>query len=255
MTDKVGTSIKVFCSKCGGERNCEIRGHHPERGGDGHYDWHVDWYLLTCRGCDHIFAQTVATNSEDYYQGYEENGETYTHHIETIETWPARSKRETPEWFEHSTVETDLENISALNASLKELYRALNADLMVLSSIAIRTSFDIAAEVLGIHPSLDFKDKVEALVAGGHIMEAEKGSVEILVDAGSASAHRGWKPQAGDVEALMTALEEFIYNSVVLPARKRAQVQKLAEVGAKVPKRMPRPKKVKALATDTDASA
>lgn len=246
MTDRVGTTIRAHCSKCGGDRNCEIKGHHPERGGDGHYDWHVDWFLLACRGCDHVFAQTVATNSEEYFNYYDhESGEDVTEHIETIETWPARSKRPFPEWFEHSLIETDLENTSALNASLKELYRALDADLMVLASIGMRTSIDIAAEVLGIDPSLDFKEKIKALVAEGHIIEGENSSVEILVNAGSASAHRGWKPQAHDVDALMTALEEFIYTSMVLPSRKRAQAAKLAEIDAKVPKRLPRPKRTK----------
>jgi hypothetical protein len=245
MTDRVGTAVKAHCSKCGGERNCEVKGHHPERGGDDDYQWHVDWYLLACRGCDHVFAQTTASNSEDYYNYYDERGETVTEHIESVETWPARSKRPVPEWFEHSLVETDLENTSALNASLKELYRALEADLMVLSSMGIRTSFDIAAELLGVNSALRFNEKIDALVAGGHIAEAEKGHIEILVDAGSASAHRGWKPQASDVDALMTALEEFIYNSIVFPSRKRAQAAKLAEVGAKVPKRLARPKKAK----------
>jgi hypothetical protein len=161
-----------------------------------------------------------------------------------IETWPARSKREIPSWFSHYGIETDIANTNALNASLRELYGALDADLMVLASIAIRTSFDIAAEVLGVDPSMSFAGKLESLVNKGHIVEADQASIEILVDAGSASAHRGWRPSLADVDALTTALEDFIHGSMVFPAEKRAKAAKMAEIRGKVPKRQRRKKSV-----------
>lgn len=199
-----------------------------------------------CRGCDHVFAQTTATNSEDYYNYYGPNGETETEYAETIETWPARSKRALPEWFEHYIVETDVENTVALNRSLKELYGALNANLLVLSAIGIRTSFDIAAELLNIHPSLSFEEKLVLLVSGNHIPEAEKDNFGALLNAGHGAAHRGWEPTSDEVDALMNALEGFIFNTIVFPARKRVEAKRLAEIGARVPKRLPRPKKPKA---------
>ena len=77
---KVGLVLKTYCSNCQGDRNCEIKGHHVEMGedGGGFYQWRTDWYLLSCRGCDHVFAQTVSTNSEDYYQDYDHKGEIIT---------------------------------------------------------------------------------------------------------------------------------------------------------------------------------
>lgn len=57
MSDKgIGAIIKAYCGRCGGERNCEVKGVHDERGeeGDGYFSlsWHTAWHLLVCRGCD-----------------------------------------------------------------------------------------------------------------------------------------------------------------------------------------------------------
>ncbi|MCZ0963912.1 DUF4145 domain-containing protein [Paracoccus sp. EF6] len=127
---------------------------------------------------------------------------------------------------------------------MKELYGALNYELRVLASIGIRTSFDIAAGLLGIEPEKTFNQKLDDLVAQGHITEADKEHVQTLVDAGSAAAHRGWRPSFNDLGVLMTALENFIYNSMVVPARKRAHEAELATVKKKVPQKKPsKPKK------------
>ncbi|KAA1182101.1 hypothetical protein FP026_08420 [Rhizobium tropici] len=184
---EIGKTLKAYCSECRGDRNCEIRGHYAERGDDYVYQWHCDWYLLTCRGCDHVFAQSVSTNSEDIDYDYDANGNLIGTHSETIRSWPAKSKRDRPEWFSQGVVETDLKDTVALNASLAELYGALDHDLKVLASIGMRTSFDIAAEILGIEPNKRFEQKVEELVQKGLIKESEKDHIDILVDAGSAS--------------------------------------------------------------------
>lgn len=234
---QLGDKIRAYCAPCGGERNCEIKGHYPERGGDpdGWYRWAVDWFLLTCCGCDHAFAQTVSTNSDDMHHYYDENGQEKIEYNEVIDTWPARSKRDMPEWFKHGTVDTDVENTAPLNASLNELYGALNNELRVLASIGIRTSFDIAAGLLGISSEKKFFQKLDDLVAHGYITEADKEHVETLVEAGSASAHRGWRPKLEDLGVLMDALENFIYSSLVLPAQKRKREAELAKVKKKVP--------------------
>ncbi|MDX1222355.1 DUF4145 domain-containing protein [Sinorhizobium medicae] len=229
--------MKAYCSNCRGERNCDIVGHHQKQGedGGGNYQWYKDWYLLVCRGCEHAFAQTVFTDSESFHQEYDAQGEVFTLHDEIIHTWPARSKRDRPDWYSHDGIESHLPELGPLNASLSELYGALDQDLNVLASIGMRTSFDIAAEILGVDPSKSFKLKLDELVAKGLIKESEKEHIEILVDAGSASAHRGWKPRAQDLDALMDTLEGFIYDTMVLPAKQKEKAEKIAKVKLKVP--------------------
>jgi len=245
---KIGQTIKAHCSACGGPRNCEIHGHYAESDGDDNFQWYRDWYLLSCRGCDHVFAQSVSSNSEDYDYDYDSNGEVVRTHVETVRSWPAKSKRERPGWFAGDVVESDRKDTFSLDASLLELYGALDHELYVLASIGMRTSFDIAAELLGVDPAKSFAEKVKDLVERSLIKEAEKDHIDILVDAGSASAHRGWKPGLSDLDALMGTLEDFIYNNIVLPAKKKAAAEKIAKV--KVP---PKQKRTKASPVDSSA--
>ncbi|WP_085034076.1 DUF4145 domain-containing protein [Ensifer aridi] len=241
---RIGTKLRAYCSSCRGDRNCEIKGHHREWGDDARngYQWDTNWYLLVCCGCDHVFAQSVSTNSEDYYQEYDYQGEVITVHEETIRSWPAKSKRERPDWLGHNGVETNIDNVDALDSSLAELYGALDHDLNVLAAIGIRTSFDIAAEVLGVDSSKPFQKKLDEMVAKNLIRDSEREHLDILIDAGSASAHRGWKPSLSDLDTLMDTLESFIYDAFVLPARKEAAAAKIAKIKARVP---PKQKKAK----------
>jgi hypothetical protein len=151
-TEKIGETKRAFCGKCNGERNCEIKGYHRESGseGGGNFDWSVSWYLLVCRGCDFTFAQSVASDSESYHDYYDYDGEHCRDYIETVGTWPAKSKRSRPDWFKHYHIEGHLVETFALSSALNELYRALDAELLVLSSIGIRTAFDVASETLGV---------------------------------------------------------------------------------------------------------
>lgn len=98
-TAPVNSVRKSECSQCGGVRNCDIRGKHVAHYNDEQLSACTEWYILECRGCEHVFVQTIGTNSEDYYHYYEENGSTGTAVNETIKYWPALSKRKKPEWM------------------------------------------------------------------------------------------------------------------------------------------------------------
>jgi hypothetical protein len=184
-----GNVKKAECAQCGGLRNCDIVGKHDQRGGEEYFQWHKAWYLLQCRGCEHVFVQTVSTNSEDYDCDYGPDGETVTEYIETIRYWPAQSRRKRPGWMSETGI--DAPNVDALDRALNELYGALNNDLHMLAAIGLRTSFDVAAELLSIEPDQPFKSKLEKLVASGHIGKVDQSRLEVLVEAGSASAPVG----------------------------------------------------------------
>jgi len=249
MTEKIlGTTIKANCGRCGGERNCEIKGFHAESGSeaDGRFEWHTGWYLLVCRGCEYPFAQSVSTDSESYDEYYDREGDYVRESIEIVETWPPEAKRPIPDWFKHSHVEGNLVKAVALNAALSELYRALNANLMVLSSIGIRTAFDAASETLGIEPGLSFEAKLNALVDKGKIRATEKETLNVLIDAGSAAAHRGWQPTAEQLNVQVDILEEFIFNSMVLPTQEKTKADRVAKLKQAVPPKAQPKKKMAA---------
>jgi len=228
-------SKRADCSECGGERNCDILGHHEESGSDGYLDWHKDWNILRCRGCDHVFVQTVATNSEDYDHYCDEYGEEAIRHNETIAYWPALSRRSIPDWI--GRIGTFGEDKLPLKEALNELYGALENDLNALASIGIRTTFDIASELLGVEPDLTFAKKLDKLVEFGHIGVVDRERLAALVDAGSASAHRGWKPSQEDISIMADVLEHFIHAAIVAPEDRKLLDQKAASIRKRVPER------------------
>jgi len=192
---------KAECSQCGGVRNCEILGEHLEKYEEGDYfQAETTWYILKCRGCDYVFIQTVSTNSEDYENYYEEDNSPAITYTETINYWPALTKRKRPDWMMDHRI--DWEKFEPLTAAMLEVYGALENDLHMLAAVGIRTTYDIASELLGIETNLTFEEKLTSLVSLGRIGMLDRDRLETIVDAGSASAHRGWRPTPADLNTM-----------------------------------------------------
>jgi hypothetical protein len=223
--------LRAECSRCGGRRNCKVQGHFQAKGSNEHYQWWEDWRILQCMGCDYVFVQTISTDSESY--GRDENGEIELD--EAVNYWPALAKRKRPEWM--SAFGIDVPGVERLDQALVELYGALDNDLVVLAAIGIRTSFDVASDILGIDPSKSFKAKLDELVNEGRIGKADRSRIEVLVDAGSASAHRGWRPAPQDLATMTEILEHFIQDAFVAPHRKKLLDAQAAKMKTTVPSR------------------
>ena len=211
--------VRAQCAECSGARNCSVLAEHLERGDEEHYQWRKHWRVLQCRGCNHVFAQTVSSNSEDLDHYYNEQGEAETIYHETVEYFPAVSRRNRPEWLSAMGVE-GAEN-DGLSEIMTELYKALDADLSILAVTGIRTAFDAASGQLGISTGLSFRQKLDRLVQERHVRDSDRARLEVLVDAGSAAAHRGWRPDQTAIGALIEVLESFVYGAIVSPARNR----------------------------------
>lgn len=59
------------------------------------------------------------------------------------------------------------------------------------------------------------------MVGLGKIGASERGTLDILTDAGSAAVHRGWKPKPKELDTMMSILEAFVYRNFVLEAEAR----------------------------------
>lgn len=234
---------KATCSECGGERNCDIKGSHTVRYEDSANPFwgETTWYILQCRGCDHVFAQKSSVNSEDVDQGYDHHGEEWTEYNETVDYWPALSKRKKPDWLGEYAVEGIDGDL--LTDALRELYTALDNDLLILATIGVRTCFDLASELLGVDPALTFAEKLDALVEANHIRQLDRERLAAAVEAGNASAHRGWKPTPADLDTMATVLEDFLHETFVRPHRRQKLDEAAAKVRGVVPPRLPRKKK------------
>jgi hypothetical protein len=157
--------------------------------------------------------------------------------VEQFEYWPALLRRREPQWL--NALSDDA--FDHLRLVLDELYGALNSGLPILAAIGVRTCFDVASELCGIDESLSFQNKLIELAKQSKIDEAEKIRLEVLVDAGGASAHRGWQPSDQELDTLVNLLENFLFEGFVKPLTGTRLTKEAAALKAKVPPRGKKP--------------
>jgi len=233
VTFEVGSKKKAYCRKCKGYRNCEIKGFYFQSDHNDHFSWTTEWFLLQCCGCDEVFCQTVATDSESYYYFTDEDGTEAREPEETIEYWPAKNKRQRPEWM--TDILSPLDEVDGLSKPLSEVYGALDNDLTILATIGVRTVFDVCPAALGIDGDFTFKRKLEELVKLGKIGQLDQENLETLVEAGNASAHRGWLPNSQELTTILDILEHFLNVSFIAPSLRKQLDEKARKLKAKVP--------------------
>jgi hypothetical protein len=236
MPDSAPETIKGHCPNCGPERNAYLHGKHT-----------VDWsennspvsssdtgMILECCGCGKVFFRRDFWFSE--WEDIQDNPYTgQPERVGGVETtyWPSAAHRKPPEWLQKIS-KAD----KTLGKLLIEMYAALNNDLRVLAAIGARTAFDRSSELLHIDPALPFNEKLDELLSIGKIGKDERGTLEVLVDAGSAAAHRGWTPKATELNTMMVIVEAFLYRAFILDDR-------LQKLKAAVPPKPTRKKKGK----------
>ncbi|MEQ1931194.1 MAG: DUF4145 domain-containing protein [Parvularculaceae bacterium] len=156
--------------------------------------------------------RTDSYNSEEYEE--DEYGRTAT---PMIHHWPPKRPqhaRERPAWLR------DLH--SRQYALFDELYTVTDRGALIASSILMRTIFDAISGELGVNVDLPFSKKLEALLGDGYIGQTERDMLEVLVDAGSAAAHRGWCPEVSQLHTLMTILEGFAERVLLVNQKAKA---------------------------------
>jgi len=208
--------VRADCPECGKNKWADVVGHFTRRQDDEDSGtWlRTDYRLLQCPACESVYFQRDSVFSEDYVRTRNPiTGEEEYDMDHRIEHWPSVSvsRREKPAWAERLTfVDTDL------SALMDSVYKALENELDVLAAIAIRTVFDRASELLGIDPGRSFGEKLDDLLALGKIGAEEREILDTLTDAGSAAAHRGWKPTQEELDTMLSSIEGFIHRSFVL---------------------------------------
>jgi hypothetical protein len=206
--------IMAHCPNCDAERKAYVRGEHVVHWSDKESPLSSTdtGMILECCGCERIYFR------RDYwFSEWEQIGQNpYTGELQMeggVETtyWPAPVRRKMPEWIE-SIEESD----ETLGKLLSEMYSALNNHLRVLAAIGARTAFDRASEILGVDANWRFDRKLDELVTIGKIGTDDRETLNVLVDAGSAAAHRGWRPSAKEINTMMEIVEGFLYRAFVL---------------------------------------
>lgn len=213
----------MFCTHCGSETNQEeIVSHekwYPRAGfikseKDGLADkeaytvYQLTERVMRCKGCDrfHIFyTERTPANPEDHVVSYQV---------------PRPMDRRQPEWMRHV-------NIDYLPL-LGEIFHNYNNENYISFSIACRTLVDMfLTDLLGDIGG--FERKVKVCVEKGNVTAAQASILEFLIEAGHASAHRGFSPTREISEAVLDTLEFLL--------RERVVSKKAAKYGPKIPTR------------------
>lgn len=236
---QIGSIKKAHCPFCDGSRNCRVEGYFKKPGSDEEDElWFYNYYyLLVCQGCSNAFLQIEYHYSEELLDSIGVGDDYFEDYKPTIETWPSPPKRRIPERFEKHGVHIFGNYSELLGRMLCEVYEAYEKDLLILASVGIRTCFDIVSTSIGLNPNLTFTKKLEKLRDGGHITEKEKDNLAVLVEAGNASAHRGWSPHSEEVNILLNILENFIENTIIKPIETKMLEETVATIKEKIPPR------------------
>jgi Domain of unknown function (DUF4145) len=139
--------------------------------------------------------------------------------------------RKRPQWFEALPVN--------LNGVLNEVYVALQSDSYYLATFGARTVLDLLI-VEKIGDAGAFEQKIRRLKADGHITEEERDLVETVIEAGNASANRGFAPNQRDLKHVMDIVEVLLDKFYIAKGRQKQLAANAAALKKKIP---PRPKR------------
>jgi hypothetical protein len=104
---------------------------------------------------------------------------------------------------------------------LTQVYAALDAGASDLAVLGLRSLFDLTALKL-VGDVGTFAEKLRVLVAKGYIGEEDAQSLQVVIDAGSAVAHRGHRLSMEHVHLIRTCIEGLLFQRFVVPKRIRA---------------------------------
>ena len=232
---KIDASDKLkqaHCPECGPKRWADVVGHDVTKGDEDGLWWQTDYFIVRCRGCETRYFIEEFVFSEDMEEYFEEERQQWVGHLSPrIKQYPSPIKRPEPVWSANISIKDNL-----LGSLLSDIYSCLSADLSVPAAISIRTCFDRATELMGVDPAISFAEKLKELKSGGIISEGESKTLEVLTEAGSAAAHRAWRPTSAQLSTMMDILEAFLNRTLVL-------AKQAADLGANVPAKPKRKKK------------
>lgn len=146
-------------------------------------------YVLRCLGC-----RSVTIKGEIKRDGADPE----------IFYKPARVWTQRPRWLKNIKEQDDY-----LYGILTEVYSAANDEQSCLLAMGVRTTLDyLMTRMIGDVGT--FKVKLAKMVEKGHLAQNQKEMLETVIDAGSAAAHRGFKPSRPLLEQMLLVMEALV---------------------------------------------
>lgn len=202
--------LKLRCPTCQGQRNCSVRARYTHHWDHGELPYILSGtdthHLLQCEGCETVFYYRESTDSENFeIDNDPATGAEYRYFPVTTETYPAETAVEIKPPF----LEQALARDAVLYSILSEMHMCSVNDSYTLATIGLRTAIDRITFLLEIEENLRFDQKLSALLAEGYIGQTEHDSLSVIIHAGNAAAHRGWKPSKDQFTALLLTFHQF----------------------------------------------
>ena len=230
MPKDIPEVVKLFCNSCGRETRHDLLASIRQEDSDdlppeGYGVSWVDIYqTLQCRGCGH-----VTYRSRFWFSEYQEEDRPS---IYEDRYYPPLMSHPKPKWFD------DLNN--DLRQVLDEVYTALHHKLNYLTAVGARTALDMMI-VEKIGDIGTFQQKVDSLEKQGYITLQERDLIEAVTEAGNAAAHRGYSPDAKNLQDVINILEALLHKFYILESESKRLIERAQKVKVSVP---PRKKKV-----------
>ncbi|WP_299568446.1 DUF4145 domain-containing protein [uncultured Pedobacter sp.] len=199
--------IKTHCFNCSKETNQDIlfKDHEleptevvwrNEEGDKAQSAWTIVanmWLLSKCRGCEKINFKHILRRSPD-------------EKTDQVFYFPRKPVRKVPDWI----IKLPMQYVEVL----QEVYLSVNEGLSILSLTGIRTVLDIYI-MKKIGDAGTFKQKLSRLVNEGFITNSKAEVVSAAIEAGSASAHRGYKPDTNTLFKVLDIVENLLQSEIV----------------------------------------
>jgi hypothetical protein len=209
-----------YCNYCREEKNHAIVGEPIQHSCES-----VSWTLWQCGGCDELFLlKETYSPSEDEESAY----------IEPIlERIPPRAEYRLPGWVgevdEYEGQETDYQVFGRVETSIRqimrEIYIALNHEAYNLACTGLRTVIDcVFRNKIGteVREKAGLKEKLDAMVNAGMLTMAKAEIVDAVIQAGHASAHRGFTPPREILDQALQITEHLLQEIYIHPRCARA---------------------------------
>jgi len=153
------------------------------------------------------------------------SGDSYVDHVEHHPPLVFRVK---PSWYD--ILSADYSKV------LDEVYAALDHRLFSLASTGVRTALDrLLVDHVGDIGGFD--SKVRKLVERQVISSSQEELLLSAIDAGSASAHRGFAPDAELIMSIMEIAEHIFHRVCVAEHQEKALIEKAKKLRAVTPER------------------
>jgi Domain of unknown function (DUF4145) len=151
-------------------------------------------FFIRCRGCGEF------TTREETSRMMEAGPS-----LEHIRFSPPRRWARVPQWL--ATIEESDPDLCYL---LEEVYSATHDQQHRLLSMGVRAALDhVMTRILEVDAG-PFERKLEMMVQQGHLTERQRESLEVVIDAGSAASHRGYRPPRQLLEEMVSVMESII---------------------------------------------